>query len=192
MSIPGRDSTAAMLVRAGFVVVLVLVNVSGFRPVLARTRHVLRPLRWASTDSAQLREQVACRELLLVRCWCHCSLLGCCRLVAVRHMDSHSRRWEREVSNVEIPGDVTASLYDRAFDLGGLGGSCVVGGLRHCGSPSADRRRTSMNSRYNTSSQRMSTPASRRLSLPSGSSTNFPVSRSHSTVSTRYRSCVSG
>jgi hypothetical protein len=27
MSIPGRDSTAAMLVRAGFVVVLMLVNV---------------------------------------------------------------------------------------------------------------------------------------------------------------------
>jgi hypothetical protein len=39
MSIPGRDSTAAMLVRAGFVVVLVPVNVSGFRPVLARGWH---------------------------------------------------------------------------------------------------------------------------------------------------------
>jgi len=39
MSIPGRDSTAAMLVRAGFVVVLVLVNVSGFRLVLARGWH---------------------------------------------------------------------------------------------------------------------------------------------------------
>ena len=35
MSIPGRDSTAAMLVRTGFVVVLVPVNVSGFRLVLA-------------------------------------------------------------------------------------------------------------------------------------------------------------
>jgi hypothetical protein len=42
MSIPGRISTAAMLVRAGFVVVLVLVNVSGFRPVLARGWHVQR------------------------------------------------------------------------------------------------------------------------------------------------------
>jgi len=39
MSIPDRDSTAAMLVRGGFVVVLVPVNVSGFRPVLARGWH---------------------------------------------------------------------------------------------------------------------------------------------------------
>jgi hypothetical protein len=39
MSIPGRYSTVAMLVRAGFVVVLVPVNVSGFRPVLARGWH---------------------------------------------------------------------------------------------------------------------------------------------------------
>jgi len=38
MSIPGRNSTAATLVSTGFVVVLVLVNVSGFRPVLARGR----------------------------------------------------------------------------------------------------------------------------------------------------------
>jgi hypothetical protein len=42
MSISGRDSTAAMLVRTGFVVVLVPVNVSGFRPVLARGRHGAR------------------------------------------------------------------------------------------------------------------------------------------------------
>jgi hypothetical protein len=39
MSIPGRDSTAAILVRTGFVVVLVPVNVPGFRPVLARGWH---------------------------------------------------------------------------------------------------------------------------------------------------------
>ena len=39
MSIPGRNSTAAMLVKTGFVVVLVLVNVPGFRPVLARGWH---------------------------------------------------------------------------------------------------------------------------------------------------------
>jgi hypothetical protein len=39
MSIPGRNSTAATLVRAGFVVVLVPVNVSGLRPVLARGWH---------------------------------------------------------------------------------------------------------------------------------------------------------
>jgi hypothetical protein len=39
MSIPGRDSTAVMLVRAGFVVVLVPVNVSGFCLVLARGWH---------------------------------------------------------------------------------------------------------------------------------------------------------
>jgi hypothetical protein len=39
MSISGRDSTAALLVRPGFVVVLALVNVSGFRPVLARGWH---------------------------------------------------------------------------------------------------------------------------------------------------------
>jgi hypothetical protein len=39
MSIPGRNSTAATLVRTGFVVVLVLVNVPGFRPVLARGWH---------------------------------------------------------------------------------------------------------------------------------------------------------
>ena len=39
MSIPGRNSTAAILVRTGFVVVLVPVNVPGFRPVLARTWH---------------------------------------------------------------------------------------------------------------------------------------------------------
>jgi hypothetical protein len=39
MSIPGRDSTAAMLARAGFVVVLVPVNVSGFRSILARGWH---------------------------------------------------------------------------------------------------------------------------------------------------------
>ena len=42
MSIPGRNSTAASLVRAGFVVVLVLVNVSGFRSVLARSWHGVR------------------------------------------------------------------------------------------------------------------------------------------------------
>jgi len=35
MSIPGRVSTAAMLVRASFVVVLVPVNVSGFHLFLA-------------------------------------------------------------------------------------------------------------------------------------------------------------
>ena len=39
MSIQGRNSTAAMLARAGFIVVLVLVNVSGFRLVLARGWH---------------------------------------------------------------------------------------------------------------------------------------------------------
>ena len=39
MSIPGRNSTAAMLARAGFIVVLMLVNVSGFRLVLARGWH---------------------------------------------------------------------------------------------------------------------------------------------------------
>ena len=39
MSIPGRNSTAAMLVRACFLVVLALANVSGFRPVLARGWH---------------------------------------------------------------------------------------------------------------------------------------------------------
>jgi hypothetical protein len=39
MSIPGRDSTAAMLARAGFVAVLVPVNVSGFRLILARGWH---------------------------------------------------------------------------------------------------------------------------------------------------------
>jgi hypothetical protein len=39
MSIAGRDSNAAMLVRAGFVVVVTLINVSGFCPVLARGWH---------------------------------------------------------------------------------------------------------------------------------------------------------
>jgi hypothetical protein len=39
MSIPGRNSTAATLVRTGFVVVLMPVNVSGFRPVLACMWH---------------------------------------------------------------------------------------------------------------------------------------------------------
>ena len=42
MSIPGRNSTAAMLVRVGFLVVLVLVNVSGSRPILARGWHGVR------------------------------------------------------------------------------------------------------------------------------------------------------
>jgi hypothetical protein len=35
MSIPGRNLTAAMLLRAGFVVVLVRINDSGFRPLVA-------------------------------------------------------------------------------------------------------------------------------------------------------------
>jgi hypothetical protein len=39
MSIPGRDSTAAMLVRTGFVVAPQPVNVPGFCPVLAREWH---------------------------------------------------------------------------------------------------------------------------------------------------------
>ena len=39
MSIPGRCSTAAMLVRASFVVVVLPVRVSGFRSVLARGWH---------------------------------------------------------------------------------------------------------------------------------------------------------
>src|SRR5215475_14857610 len=39
MSIPGRESTAAMLVSAGFAVVLVLVNVPGFCSVLAHGWH---------------------------------------------------------------------------------------------------------------------------------------------------------
>jgi hypothetical protein len=43
MSIPSRHSTAAMLVRIGFVVVLVLLNVSGFRLVLARGWHEAGP-----------------------------------------------------------------------------------------------------------------------------------------------------
>jgi hypothetical protein len=38
MPIPGRDATA-MLVRAGFVLVLVPVNDSGFRSILARCWH---------------------------------------------------------------------------------------------------------------------------------------------------------
>jgi hypothetical protein len=42
ISIPGRNSTAATLVKAGFVVVLVPLNVSGFRPVLARGWHGVR------------------------------------------------------------------------------------------------------------------------------------------------------
>ena len=42
MSIPGQNSTAAMLVKAGFVAVLTLVNVSGFRSVLARGWHGVR------------------------------------------------------------------------------------------------------------------------------------------------------
>jgi hypothetical protein len=44
MSIPGRDSTAAMLVRAGFAVVLVPVNVPGVCPGLAREWHGLAVL----------------------------------------------------------------------------------------------------------------------------------------------------
>jgi hypothetical protein len=39
MPLPGRNSTAAMLVRTGFAIILVPVNVPGFRPVLARVRH---------------------------------------------------------------------------------------------------------------------------------------------------------
>jgi len=39
MSIPGRGSTAAMLVRASFVVVSVPIHVSGFHLVLARGWH---------------------------------------------------------------------------------------------------------------------------------------------------------
>jgi hypothetical protein len=46
MSIPGRNSTAATLVRPGFVAVLVLINVSGFRPVLARGWHGAGPSAW--------------------------------------------------------------------------------------------------------------------------------------------------
>ena len=48
MSIPGRNSTAAVLVKIGSVVVLVLVNVPGFRPVLARGWHDQppRPRNW--------------------------------------------------------------------------------------------------------------------------------------------------
>lgn len=50
MSIPGRNSTAAMLVRAGFFVVLALVNVSGFWPVMARGRHGVRRSRLPGTS----------------------------------------------------------------------------------------------------------------------------------------------
>jgi hypothetical protein len=39
MSSPGQDSTTAMLVRAGFIVVLVPVNVAGFCSILAREWH---------------------------------------------------------------------------------------------------------------------------------------------------------
>jgi hypothetical protein len=39
MSILGRKLTVAILFRTGFVVVLVLVDVPGFRPVLARGWH---------------------------------------------------------------------------------------------------------------------------------------------------------
>ena len=46
MSIPGRNSTGASLVRTSFVVVLVLVNVFGFRPVLARGWHGAGPSAW--------------------------------------------------------------------------------------------------------------------------------------------------
>jgi hypothetical protein len=52
MSIPGRNSTAATLIRTGFVAVLVLVNVSGFRLVLAPGWH-------ATTASS--RSQLAMR-----------------------------------------------------------------------------------------------------------------------------------
>jgi hypothetical protein len=57
MSIPGRNSTAAMLVRTAFVVVLVLVNVPGFRLVLARGWHDQLRVRgsWDSSDQRQDR-----------------------------------------------------------------------------------------------------------------------------------------
>ena len=54
MSIPGPESTAARLVRAGFVVALVLANVSGFRPVLARYWHELVCAVWRSMGSRSL------------------------------------------------------------------------------------------------------------------------------------------
>jgi hypothetical protein len=54
MSIPGRDSTAVMLARASFVVVLVPVNVSGFRLVLARGWAFTGRDRWSGT-AAPLR-----------------------------------------------------------------------------------------------------------------------------------------
>jgi hypothetical protein len=58
MSIPGRNSTAATLVRTGFVVVLVLVNVSGFRPVLARGWPGAGPTAW-ELDCHALADQHA-------------------------------------------------------------------------------------------------------------------------------------
>src|SRR5215471_18587806 len=47
MSIPGRDLTAAMLVRAGLVVVLAPINVSRFCSILARGWHAPPPVRLA-------------------------------------------------------------------------------------------------------------------------------------------------
>ena len=62
MSIPGRSSTAAILVRTGFVVVLVLVNVSGFRLVLARGWHGAGPSAWEQARHSMLTIMFAGRE----------------------------------------------------------------------------------------------------------------------------------
>ena len=62
MSIPGRSSTAAILVRTGFVVVLVLVNVSGFRLVLARGLHGAGPSAWEQARHSMLTIMFAGRE----------------------------------------------------------------------------------------------------------------------------------
>src|SRR5262249_29377524 len=67
--IPGRDSTAAMLVRAGFVVVLVLVNVSGFRSILARGWHDQLTGKWVSYRASGSTRRSIERSRVRVELW---------------------------------------------------------------------------------------------------------------------------
>src|ERR1700728_1577935 len=86
MSIPGRNSTAATLVRTGFVVVLVLVNVSGFRPVLARSWHGAGPSAWARSGVPVFLTLLS-DELFAL--WLYPAKLGGCYYEGRRGGDCH-------------------------------------------------------------------------------------------------------
>jgi len=139
MLIPGQDSTAAMLVRAGFVVVLVPVNVPGFRPLLARGWH--KPLDAAGPGNltvlrhARMSAASPTIHAMLIATW----ILAIATLVlalsvpvawftwlSARRQDRDRRQREHET---EAREQLLRDVKDKYVTRDSVSGAAVLGGI---------------------------------------------------------------